>query len=122
MTIGDRVRARRIEKGMTQSELAQRLGYKSKSSVAHIENGRDIPRAMIVELSEILDTTPGYLMGWNDEQTRPETITTEPLTGDERRLLDLFRQLTPKEQGSLIGRAELLVEQHREAETEDAGG
>ena len=121
MTIGDRVRARRIEKGMTQSELAQRLGYKSKSSVAHIENGRDIPRAMIVELSEILDTTPGYLMGWNDEQTRPETITTEPLTGDERRLLDLFRQLTPKEQGNIIGRAELLAEQHREAETEDAG-
>ena len=41
MTIGDRVRLKRLEKGMTQNELALKLGYKSKTSVAHIENGRD---------------------------------------------------------------------------------
>ena len=71
MTIGDRVKALRMKKGLTQSELAERLGYKSKTSVAHIENGRDIPRAMIVKLSDILETSPAYLMGWEDEQ-KPE--------------------------------------------------
>lgn len=68
MTIGDRVKALRLKKGLTQEALAEKLGYKSKSSVAHIENGRDIPRSMIVQLSEILDTTPAYLMGWEDSE------------------------------------------------------
>lgn len=65
--IGIRVKAAREKKNMTQQELAELLGYKSKSSVAHIENGRDIPRSMIVKLSNILDVTPAYLMGWEKE-------------------------------------------------------
>ena len=72
MTIGDRVRLKRLEKGMTQNELALKLGYKSKTSVAHIENGRDIPRSMVVTLSEVLDTTPAYLMGWDKESVKEE--------------------------------------------------
>lgn len=68
MTIGDRVKLLRQKKKMTQLELAEKLGYKSKSSVAHIENGRDIPRSMVVTLADILDTTPAYLMGWEDDK------------------------------------------------------
>lgn len=67
MNIGERVKLLRLKKGMTQEELAIKLGYKSKSSVAHIENGRDIPRSMVVTLAEILDTTPAYLMGWDTD-------------------------------------------------------
>lgn len=74
MTIGERVKLARKKKGMTQEELASLLGYKSKSSVTHIENGRDIPRAMVSQLAKILDVTPSYLMGWEDEKP------TEPLT------------------------------------------
>lgn len=66
MNIGDRVKLLREKKGMTQEELAKKLGYKSKSSVTHIERGRDIPRSMVVKLADILDTTPAYLMGWED--------------------------------------------------------
>ena len=76
MTLGNRVKLLREKKGMTQIELAERLGYKSKSSVAHIENGRDIPRAMVVTLAEILDTTPAYLMGWEDETPNADIIST----------------------------------------------
>lgn len=61
---GDRIRQARLERGMTQQELADALGYKSKSSIAHLENGRDIPRSMIVHLSVILQVSPAYLMGW----------------------------------------------------------
>lgn len=72
MLIGDRVRTLRKQKGMTQDELAKKLGYKSKTSIAHIENGRDIPRSMVVELAKALDTTPSYLMGWEDDHREPE--------------------------------------------------
>ena len=75
MNIGERIKLLRIKKGMTQEELAIKLGYKSKSSVAHIENGRDIPRSMVVTLAQILDTTPAYLMGWEDE--KPNKIQTK---------------------------------------------
>lgn len=76
MTIGDRVRKLRISKGWTQSELAKKMGYKSKSSIAHIENGRDIPRSMVVTLADILDTSPSYLMGWEEELDISETSLT----------------------------------------------
>ena len=72
-TMGDRVKHLRKQRGLTQEELAIRLGYKSKSSVAHIELGRDIPRSQIVQLAAILDTTPQYLMGW-DEKNAPDDV------------------------------------------------
>lgn len=75
MNIGDRVKQLREQKGMTQQELATRLGYRSKSSVTHIENGRDIPRSMVVSLADILDTTPAYLMGWEGQKNNvPDNI------------------------------------------------
>lgn len=74
MNIGDRVKLLREQKGMTQEELANKLGYKSKSSVTHIERGRDIPRSMIVKLADILDTTPAYLMGWEDEPEKTDDL------------------------------------------------
>lgn len=67
----------RQKKKMTQLELAEKLGYKSKSSVAHIENGRDIPRSMVVTLADILETTPAYLMGWEDDKPT-DTLTVLP--------------------------------------------
>lgn len=114
MTIGQRVKKLRIEKHLTQSELAEKLGYKSKTSVAHIENGRDIPRSMVVTLSKVLNTTPAYLMGWEDEKAAPKT---EPisdkkleLTENEKAIVDIFKNLTETQQGELIGRAKAMEE------------
>ena len=66
MSIGSRIKELRIKKGLTQTELAELLGYSSKSSVAHLEHGRDIPRSLVVKLAKTLDTTPSYLMGWDE--------------------------------------------------------
>ena len=69
MKFGERILKLRTEKGMTQDELAQKLGYKSRSSIAKIENGaRDVPRSQIVELAKALGTTPSVLMGWEDDK------------------------------------------------------
>lgn len=74
MNIGERVKELRRKKGLTQSELADMLNYKSKSSVAHIENGRDIPRSMVVKLANVLGVTPSYLMGWEDEPEQQDEL------------------------------------------------
>lgn len=66
MELSDRVRIRRRELNMTQDELAKKMGYKSRVSINKIENGRPISQKIIVRLAEALDTTPSWLMGWED--------------------------------------------------------
>ena len=67
MNIGERIRQRREELGMTQDELARAAGYKSRSSINKIEvDGRGLPQGKIVDIARALRVTPSYLMGWED--------------------------------------------------------
>ena len=75
MTFGERVLALRTEKGMTQDELAIAVGYKSRSTIAKIEAGeRDPHQSMIAAIAKALDTTPAYLMGWEDEPEKTDDL------------------------------------------------
>lgn len=99
-TVGDRILFMRKQLGLTQEELAKRMGYKSKSTINKIELGiNDIPQSKIFQFAEVLGTTPAYLMGWDEEEkTSPE----EPkLTEGEKILLDLFKRV-PEEQQQLV--------------------
>ncbi len=65
LEIYKRIRARREELGISQEELAKRMGYKSRSSINKIEKGEnDIPQSKIVAFAQALRTTPEALMGW----------------------------------------------------------
>lgn len=65
--IGKRIREKRESLGITQEELAQKLGYRNKSSIAKIETGtNDIVQSKVVEFADVLNTTVAYLMGWDD--------------------------------------------------------
>lgn len=58
----------REAKGLSQDELAKKTGYTSRSSIAKIEKGEvDLPRSKIIAFAEALDTTPAFLMGWEDD-------------------------------------------------------
>ena len=73
--IGKHIANRRMELGMTQEELAKRMGYKSKTSINKIEKGiNDIPQTKIVKFAEILRTTPAYLMGWEKTEKKNNAI------------------------------------------------
>lgn len=55
MTIGERIKKRREELGLSQETLAERLGYKSKSSINKIElNQRDLPQSKIKMIADAL--------------------------------------------------------------------
>lgn len=59
MDIGDRIKKRREELGMSQEELAKKVGYKSRSSVNKIEiDGRVLPQNKIVIFAKALETPP----------------------------------------------------------------
>lgn len=73
--IGEKICARRKEIGMTQEELAQKMGYKSRSTINKIENGtNDIPQSKIVKFAEVLGTTIADLMEWEKEEKNNDTI------------------------------------------------
>ena len=79
-----RIRARREELGISQEELAKRLGYKSRSSINKIEKGEnDIPQSKIVAFAQALQTTPERLMGWEqptESSAIPKLPNIEPYT------------------------------------------
>lgn len=110
-TVGKNILRLRKEMGMTQEELAKRMGYTSKSTINKIEMGKsDIPQSKIVKFAEVLGTTPAHLMGWEEEKTRfthsmenysvaasmlaqinsPDQMI---LTEGEKMLIELFRQI-----------------------------
>jgi len=68
MTIGERIRQRRIELGLSQEELAHRMGNKSRASICTVENDKeDLTTTRIRKFAEALECSPGYLMGWEDD-------------------------------------------------------
>ena len=67
-TIGDKIFDRRTALNMSQDELAQKVGYKDRSSIAKIESGeRDIRQKKLIEFAKALNTTPQWLMGYEEK-------------------------------------------------------
>lgn len=67
MTMGDRIKELRTEAGMTQEELADKLGMQ-KSAIAKYENGRveNIKQSTIRKMAELFGRSPSYVMGFTD--------------------------------------------------------
>ncbi len=62
-----RVRDRRIQLGLNQSQLASKTGYR-QAQVSAIEGGVFVENFdRLVSLSRALETTPDYLFGFREE-------------------------------------------------------
>lgn len=89
-SFGDRVRQRRMELGYSQDELAKKLGYTSRSTINKIENGtNDVVQSKVVEFASALETTASFLMGWDDNANKKESIKMDPT---EKDLVVAFRR------------------------------
>ena len=102
MKLHETIRARRMALHMTQQVLAARLGYKSTSTIAKIEAGvNDIPQSKIIAFARALATTPGALLGLDDERgaiteknvSQPLSEKNVSLTDQERILIEKYRKL-----------------------------
>lgn len=69
------IKRRRQQLKMTQTDLALKMGYADKSMIAKIEKGNvDLPQSKILAFANVLETTPGELMGWDYEAEATETV------------------------------------------------
>lgn len=91
MDVGKRIKERRIELNISVDELAKRLN-KNRTTVYRYEKGdiENLPMDILGPLAKALNTTPAYLMGWdNKPNSTINTITdyyklsTEDLTKGE---------------------------------------
>ncbi|MCI9369648.1 MAG: helix-turn-helix transcriptional regulator [Lachnospiraceae bacterium] len=67
MTFGQRIKQRRLELNLTVDELANKL-KKNRATIYRYEKDdiKDMPTTVLEPLANALETTPAYLMGWND--------------------------------------------------------
>lgn len=72
MTTGERMKQRRKELGFSAEKVAERLGV-SPATIYRYEKGdiEKVPGDSLGELAKILQTTPAYLMGWEEKPTAP---------------------------------------------------
>lgn len=89
--MGKILRQKRIEKGLSQEELAKRCGYKSRSSINKLELSRIIPTTKLEVIAKALDTTPLSLMGWETDPTHAKSITIDE-NGMELYTVDLSEE------------------------------
>lgn len=67
MTIGEKIKKRRIALGWSQQKLADEMGYTSKSTITRIEKGNnDVAQKNIAKFASVLGVSIAYLMDWEE--------------------------------------------------------
>ncbi len=113
MNIGERIRHKRNEKGWSQRDLAEKMGYSNHSTVGKIETGKvDLPQSKVVQFAEVLGVSVGYLMGWEEMQQKNSTLAglTVRMRKDEEFLsvVEIISELSPEQLASIKQVATLM--------------
>lgn len=96
MTVGKRIKLIREEQGLTQEELAKKMGYSWKSSVSEAEKcGDNITTTKVKKFADALGVSFKYLMGYEDRNGNP--IPTNPEEEEKtKRIRDLYATIPPE--------------------------
>jgi len=106
MTIGERIKVRRKELGLSADELGEILG-KNRATVYRYESNEieNMSIAIIAPLAKALKCSPSYLMGWEEKKNA--------LPDDDSALnamiLERFLKLTPENRLALLEYLERLL-------------
>lgn len=105
MTIGQKIKELRNQLNMSVDDLAAKLG-KNRATIYRYERGdiENLPLDVLEPLANALETTPGYLMGWEETPKKKELSTIDDVTmGDVFKALRLGSNLSIEEFSHEIG-------------------
>ena len=105
MTIGQKIKELRNQLNMSVDDLATELG-KNRATIYRYERGdiENLPLDVLEPLANALETTPGYLMGWEETPKKKEPSTIDEVTmGDVFKALRLGSNLSIEEFSHEIG-------------------
>lgn len=98
MNVGEKIKKRRKELGLSADQLAEKLG-KDRSTIYRYESKEieKLPIDIIEPLAKALLVTPQFLMGWTEEKSSPQREERTP--GRERHqkyeeIFDLFEGIS----------------------------
>lgn len=95
--IGERIKALRIQKGLSQGQVAKSCGWSGASRLANYESGsRNVGADDAIALAKVLGTTPSELL-FGDRGDEGKW-----LSDKQRLMLGLFKQLPDAEQDRMI--------------------
>ena len=110
MTVGQRIKTRRKDIGISADILAEQIGV-SRSTIFRYENGdiEKLPLTSLEPIAKALHTSVQYLMGWTDDPC-PVPLIFNPLdlSSSEADLLVTFRGLNHEGQSLVIANAKML--------------
>jgi transcriptional regulator with XRE-family HTH domain len=112
MTMGQRIKEQRDKNGLSQNELAIKLGYKSRSSLNKIEMDlQEMPVDKVKMCSTIFGCSVAYLMGWEEDD--PEEMA-DLLADADLECLELFNKLNDENKCFIKKQMKIMLELQKE--------
>lgn len=86
MTIGERIKERRKELGISVDDLAHKIG-KNRATIYRYESKEieNLPTTVLEPLAKALATTPAALMGWDESSAAPQEAPA-PMSSERRKI------------------------------------
>lgn len=100
MALGERVRDLMAEQGLSQAELARRVGVKQPSIYAIINRNKTGTRTLH-KLARELQTTPAYLTGETDDPNA-DAPDAPVLDAESREIIEHLGHLAPADRKALL--------------------
>lgn len=107
MNIGKRIKERRKELGLSVDDVAIKLN-KNRATIYRYESNdiEKLPVDILEPLAKVLNTTPAYLMGWNEIE---ETLECNTLSKNEIELLNKYNKLNDLGKNRLLDYSNDLI-------------
>ena len=107
MSLGERVQTLMAEQGLSQAELARRVGLSQPAIFALIHKNKTGSKSLH-RIARELGTTPAFLNGETDVRDADFVVETE-FSADERDLIEVLRRIDPRDRTALMRIAHSLA-------------
>lgn len=104
--MANRIREERKKAGLTMKELGDIVGV-AESAISHYETGKRQPNhETLLKISSVLDVTVGYLLGAEEQQENPATLSDGEV---DTRIWDRWEQLTDQEKELFLAQIDAVL-------------
>lgn len=105
--VGSRIREYRLKRGLTQGQIAEKLGM-TEANFSSYERGKSIPPGdKLKQIAELLDVSTDYLLG----QTDDPSIHREEYLPEVRAIQRAAKNMTPKDRERMLNMIKAAFEE-----------
>lgn len=129
-SIGKRIKERRKTMGLSQQELAEKIGYGDRSIISKIEKGEvDLSQSRISAVAAALNVSPSYLAGWEEDATLETQLVdsddksrkSSQIIGQRIKSLRKAQHLSAEDLASTIGVSPATIYRYESADIANMG-